>query len=93
MLRRVRSTLRGMFPKSDISVSKPAVVVPFGRGGSESLDIVPAVFAARTPDGHYIFDIPDGVGGWICSSPGRTRRLCIRWTSVWVAGSDRSSSL
>jgi Second Messenger Oligonucleotide or Dinucleotide Synthetase domain len=75
MLRRVRSTLRGTFPKSTISVSKPAVVVPFGRGGCESLDIVPAVFAARTEDGHYIFDIPDGAGGWIRSSPGAHKAL------------------
>ncbi|MGH2409391.1 MAG: SMODS domain-containing nucleotidyltransferase, partial [Chloroflexota bacterium] len=75
MLRRVRTTLRGTFPKSSISVSKPAVVVPFGRGGCESLDIVPAVFAARTPDGHYIFDIPDDSGGWIRSSPGAHKAL------------------
>jgi len=33
--------LRQTFPKSNISVSKPAIVVPFGRKGCESLDIIP----------------------------------------------------
>ena len=70
MLRCVRLALRSTFPNSDISVSKPAVVVPFGRNGSESLDIVPAVFVAKRTDGHYVFDIPNGVGGWTRSSPG-----------------------
>jgi len=70
LLARVRTALRVTFPRSDSSVSKPAVIVPFGPGGRESLDIVPAVFAVRGADGHYVFDIPDGSGGWIRSSPG-----------------------
>lgn len=70
MLKRVRTALRCRFPKSAISVSKPAVIVPFGPKGRESLDVVPAVFAAKKADGPYVFDIPDGSGGWIRSSPG-----------------------
>lgn len=51
-------------------MSKPAVIVPFGPKGRESLDVVAAVFVAKKADGHYLFDIPDGSGGWIRSSPG-----------------------
>lgn len=62
--------LRQTFPKSNISVSKPAIVVPFGRKGCESLDIIPAVFATKLAGGHYVYDIPNDSGGWMRSSPG-----------------------
>jgi len=69
VLRRVRAALRGTFPRTGVAVRTPAIIVPFGAGGSESIDVVPALFATKTSQGHAIYDIPDREGRWMRSSP------------------------
>ncbi len=69
VLQRVRATLKGTFPRTGVAVRTPAVIVPFGIGGSESIDVVPALSVAKTSQGHAIYDIPDRGGHWMRSSP------------------------
>ncbi len=69
VLQRVRATLKGTFPRTGVAVRTPAVIVPFGVSGSASIDVVPALFAAKTSRGHAIYDIPDHGGHWMRSSP------------------------
>jgi len=69
VLQRVRTVLRATFPRTGVAVRTPAVIVPFGAGGCESIDVVPALFAAKTSQGHAIYDIPDRGGRWMRSSP------------------------
>lgn len=68
-LRQVKETLEGrFFLTSDIHVDSPAVVIPFGTKASETTEIIPADYI-RTENGVNIYDIPDGLGGWMKSSP------------------------
>ncbi len=69
VLQRVRAALKGTFPRTGVAVRMPAVIVPFGVDGSESIDVVPALVAAKTSQGHAIYDIPDRGGRWMRSSP------------------------
>lgn len=69
ILRRVRATLKTTFRKTPITVRMPAVIVPFGTEGRESIDVVPALVVAKTPQGQTIYDIPDRDGHWMRSSP------------------------
>jgi len=47
----------------------PAVEVPFGAGESEVIRVVPARLAGQTGDGHRLYAVADGMGGWMSSSP------------------------
>jgi len=68
-LREVKEALQATFPNtSGIVVDSPAVVVPFGTVASETTEVIPADFL-RKEDGVNIYDIPDGQGGWMKSSP------------------------
>ncbi len=68
-LRQVRDTLVTRFPNTDVHVSTPAVVVPFGTDVSESTEVVPADCIKIDKDGNLIYEIADGDGGWMRSSP------------------------
>jgi len=68
-LRQVRDALATRFPKTDVHIDIPAVVVPFGTDASESTEVVPADFITIDKDGNFIYEIADGNGGWIRSSP------------------------
>lgn len=46
----------------------PAIRVPFGADGSETTEVVPAIFLMEVAD-CGIYDIPDGFGGWMRSAP------------------------
>lgn len=68
-LKQVKEALQVRFPRtSGIRVDSPAVIVPFGTKQSETTEIIPADFL-RTEGSVNIYDIPDGVGGWMNSSP------------------------
>jgi len=70
-LGRLRSTLEERFPTTWVHVSGPAVVVEFADG-RDGVDVVPAVYVGPTgKDGYPVFDIPDGEGGWLRTSPQR----------------------
>jgi hypothetical protein len=66
-LREVKDTLKARFPNTDVKVSTPAVVVPFGTDASETTEIVPA--DAVETNRYRVFEIADGNGGWMRASP------------------------
>ncbi len=68
MLRLVKEALQARFPSTFIYVDSPAVVVDFGDVASETTEIIPADYL-RTENGVNIYDIPDGSGAWMKSSP------------------------
>lgn len=68
-LNRVRAALKTTFHTSKVGIRTPAVFIPFGPGGREAIDVVPAVYVGKTPRGKDIYDIPDRAGGWMRSSP------------------------
>jgi hypothetical protein len=67
-LRRFREVLEQRFPNTGVHVSSPAVRVPFGDGANEVHEITPADFVEER-SGHKIYEIADGEGGWMKSSP------------------------
>ncbi len=97
-LNRMRNALSIRFPKTDISVSCPAVIIPFGTNAKESTEITPARYIRLTKKGKYrIYRIPASSNGWIFSSPhahnayvrkvdqkleGQVKRL-IRFIKAW----------
>ena len=68
-LRKVRDALDTQFSNTDVRVSCPAVKVPFGTLGKESIEVVPADYIKKSPEGHHIYEIPNCEGGWMRSSP------------------------
>jgi hypothetical protein len=73
-LRKIKDALQETFWNTDgIVVNTPAVMMPFGRFSSESLEITPCSFKGLTdtPLGEFqAYHIPDGNDGWMLSSPG-----------------------
>jgi hypothetical protein len=67
-LAEIRAALETRFPKTGIYVDSPAVACPFGSGGAENTEIVPADYV-RTSNGYKIYEIPDRSGGWMNASP------------------------
>ncbi len=68
-LRMVRDILVARFPDTGVAVRTPAVLVPFGTDASESTEVVPAEFIRNDTNGYQIYEIADGAGGWMKSSP------------------------
>ena len=68
-LQEVREVLLGRFQDADITIRPPAVRVRFGTDASDSTEIVPADFIQRDNSGNLIYEIADGAGGWLRSSP------------------------
>ena len=68
-LQEVREVLLGRFQDADISIRPPAVRVRFGTNASESSEIVPADLIQGDKGGNLIYEIADGAGGWLRSSP------------------------
>ncbi len=70
-LRKVRNALDTRFPDTGISVSCPAIVVPFGTDAKESTEVTPADYVGVTSDDneYKVYDIPDCSDGWMRSSP------------------------
>ncbi|HZU70923.1 MAG TPA: nucleotidyltransferase [Ktedonobacteraceae bacterium] len=69
MLQEVREALLGCFQSADIAIRPPAVRVRFATGAPESIEVVPADFIHRDQGGNFIYEIADGAGGWLRSSP------------------------
>jgi len=67
-LQKVRNSLAARFPNTDVRVSCPAIVCPFGSYASETTEIVPADYVGES-GGSKIYDIADGSGGWMKASP------------------------
>lgn len=66
---KVRKALKTRFPNSSVIIRAPAVRIPFGRGASESTEIVPTDYIRRDSGKYRIYDIPYVTGRWIKSSP------------------------
>lgn len=67
-LSEIRAAFEVRFPKTGIYVDSPAVVCPFGSGGAENTEIVPADYV-KMSNGYKIYEIPDRNGGWMNASP------------------------
>jgi len=68
-LREIKECLQGRFTTTNIYVDSPAVVLDFGSGSWDTAEVIPADYITNTSDGKAIYDIPDGSGGWMKSSP------------------------
>lgn len=68
-LSEVREVLVARFPNTGVHVDSPAVVVPFGSDASETTEVIPADFIFKNDEGHHIYDIANGSGGWMRTSP------------------------
>lgn len=67
-LRKVKECLQDRFPKTKIYVDSPAVVLDFGSGDWDTAEVIPADYI-KQQDGKNVYDIPNGFGGWMRSSP------------------------
>jgi Second Messenger Oligonucleotide or Dinucleotide Synthetase domain len=97
-LREVKTALANRFWATDVRVSSPAVLVPFGLSSTERFEITPA-FIDDDRDHHETFYIPDREGGWMLAAPrahnaytnevneqvGRRAKPLIRLIKLWNA--------
>ena len=67
-LGKIRDALADRFPNTNVRVSCPVVVVPFGTKKSETTEVVPSDYMGDQND-FYVYDIPDCQGGWMRASP------------------------
>lgn len=67
-LRTIKECLQGRYPNTLIYVDSPAIVLDFGSGNWDTAEVIPADYICQTL-GKNVYDIPDGVGGWLRSSP------------------------
>lgn len=84
-LTKVKNALDKRFPNTGVHVNTPAVVVPFGKDGNETTEVVPARYVRKTSDEHRVYDIANGSDGWMRSSP--------EAHSAYVAATDSKLSL
>jgi hypothetical protein len=68
-LRLIKECLQGRFPNTNIYVDSPAVVADFGLGVWDTAEVIPADYIERTAANKNVYDIPNGKGGWMRSSP------------------------
>ena len=67
-LRGIKECLQGRFPNTNIYVDSPAVVLDFGSADWDTAEVLPANYL-RQENGKNVYDIPDGSGDWMKSSP------------------------
>ncbi|MFH1560279.1 MAG: nucleotidyltransferase [Chloroflexota bacterium] len=68
-LAKVRNALSRRFLNTRVRVKTPAVVVPFGVNGSETTEVIPAYFVSKSQKDYRIYEIANGAGGWMRTSP------------------------
>jgi hypothetical protein len=68
-LRDIKECLQDRFTTTRVYVDSPAVVLDFGSGTWDTAEVIPADFIEKTGRGKSVYDIPDGNGGWMRSSP------------------------
>ncbi|MBU8900819.1 hypothetical protein KRR26_34965 [Corallococcus sp. M34] len=77
VLANVRRALGSRFKSTEIRNDGPSVVVNF-KGGEGAVDVVPGYWSGTTgQDGYPVFAIPDGVGGWLLTSPQRHSKYLV----------------
>lgn len=67
-LREIKECLQARFPNTSIYVDSPAVVLDFGAGDWDTAEVIPADYVEQK-DNKNVYEIPDGSGGWMRSSP------------------------
>ncbi|MHC4458632.1 MAG: SMODS domain-containing nucleotidyltransferase [Planctomycetota bacterium] len=68
-LTKIKVALQHRFPRtSNIHIDGPAVVIPFGTAKSDTTEIIPVDYI-KTKNSANIYDMPNGAGGWMKSSP------------------------
>ena len=95
-LAKVRDVLGYRYTDTEVKVRTPAVRLEFGTTAAQKTEIVPAYYKA-TLEGHKVYGIADGAGGWMNASPdahndyvrevnakhsGQVKRL-IRYVKAW----------
>lgn len=65
---KVKNALSARFPRTNVAISSPAIVIPFGVLASERHEIIPADYM-NADYGYKSYDIPDRHAGWMLSSP------------------------
>lgn len=67
-LREVKECLQERFPNTSVYVDSPAVVLDFGSANWDKTEVIPADYIEQK-NGKNVYEIADGVGGWMRSSP------------------------
>jgi hypothetical protein len=67
-LGKVRDALIVRFPYTGVRVNTPAVCCPFGTVATEQTEVIPVDYM-KDSAGFQIYDIADGEGGWMKTSP------------------------
>ena len=67
-LRWIREDLEQRYQQTSIRGDGQALVIGFAAG-QQSVDVVPAIFVGPGPDNWPLYSIPDGIGGWLQTSP------------------------
>jgi hypothetical protein len=72
-LRQIKESLQNTYSRTDgIVVNTPAVRIPFGSYASEMMEVTPCCTNGTISTAYgnfYQYEIPDGSGGWLNSSP------------------------
>lgn len=68
-LARVRDVLHERFPGTALAARAPAIAVPCAADSAATIHVIPAKLVGQTGDGHRIYEIADGAGGWMKASP------------------------
>lgn len=63
-----RDAIAGRFPETGVRIDSPAIRVPFGTDASERTEVIPAILHTYQHQSR-IYQIADGNGGWMLSSP------------------------
>jgi len=67
-LREIKECLQGRYSNTNIYVDSPAVVLDFGSGVWDTAEVIPADYVEQK-NGKNVYEIADGSGGWMKSSP------------------------
>lgn len=67
-LREIKECLQGRYPNTTVYVDSPAVVLNFGSGVWDTAEVIPADYVEQK-NGKNVYEIADGSGGWMKSSP------------------------
>lgn len=67
-LREIKECFQERYPKTNVYVDSPAIVLDFGAGEWDTAEVIPADYQKQV-DGKNVYEIPDGSGGWTNSSP------------------------
>ena len=74
-LREIRECLQERFQSTRVYVDSPAVLLDFGSADWDTAEVIPADYVEQK-ESKNVYDIPNGSGGWMRSSPS-THTSCV----------------